>query len=56
MNIDYNFTPKNTHEEVAWQFTCDNQFIKKRWISALKSLKEYYKEEDIKIRKFMQSM
>ena len=43
MNNDYNFTPRDTSEEVTWQFTCDNQFIKKRWVSALKSLKDYYK-------------
>lgn len=44
MNADYNFAPRETAEEVTWQFTCDNQFIKKRWVSALKSLKDYYKE------------
>lgn len=43
MNMDYNFAPRDTSDEVTWQFTCDNQFVKKRWVSALKSLKNYYK-------------
>ena len=56
MNADYNFTPRDTNEEVTWQFTCDNQFIKKRWVSALKSLKDYYKEEEIKLQKWAQNL
>ena len=39
MNIEYNFTPKDSSEEITWQFTCDNQYIKKRWVTALTSLK-----------------
>lgn len=56
MNNQYNFTPKDSQEEITWQFTCDNQFVKKRWVSALKSLKEYYQEEDIKLQKWAQNI
>lgn len=32
---EYNFSPKNVKENIVWQFTCDNQFIKQRWVAAL---------------------
>jgi hypothetical protein len=42
VNQDFNFTPKNTKELVTWQFTCDNQILKQRWVTALTTLKEHY--------------
>jgi len=34
-NQDFNFAPKNIPETITWKFTCDNQFMKQRWVSAL---------------------
>jgi len=39
---EFNFAPKNTKEIITWQFTCDNQFIKQRWVAALEALQVYY--------------
>ena len=39
---EFNFAPKNTKEVITWQFTCDNQFIKQRWVSALTTLNAHY--------------
>lgn len=56
LNEDFNFTPRNTKELVTWQFTCDNQFIKQRWVSALTHLKEYHKNEQLNIQKYFESI
>ncbi len=56
MKEDYNFAARDTKEEVTWQFTCDNQFIKQRWVTALSNLKEHYKQENVEMQKFMQNM
>jgi hypothetical protein len=49
---EYNFSPKNTKENILWQFTCDNQFIKQRWVSALQLLFTHYTKEKKDIEKF----
>jgi hypothetical protein len=41
---------------VTWQFTCDNQFIKQRWVSALLHLKDYYKSEQLNIQKYFDTI
>jgi hypothetical protein len=56
VNEDFNFTPRNTQELVTWQFTCDNQFIKQRWVSALLHLKDYYKNEQLNIQKYFDTI
>ena len=56
VNEDYNFTPKNTKELVTWQFTCDNQFIKQKWVSALLNLKDYFRNEQANIQKYFDSI
>lgn len=56
VNEDYNFTPKNTKELVTWQFTCDNQFIKQKWVTALLTLKDYFKNEQANIQKYFESI
>ena len=56
VNEDFNFTPRNTREVVTWQFTCDNQFIKQLWVSALLHLKDYYKNEQISIQKYFDNI
>lgn len=37
---------------ITWQFTCDNQFIKKKWVNALETLHNFYGKEKINIQKF----
>ena len=49
---EYNFSPKNSKENIVWQFTCDNQFIKQRWVAALEGLRDYYVKEKKDIEKF----
>lgn len=55
-NEEYNFAPKSSSEEVTWQFTCDNQFIKQRWVSALNSLKDYYRNEEANMQKYFDNL
>jgi hypothetical protein len=49
---EYNFSPKNSKERIVWQFTCDNQFVKQRWVAALEGLRDYYNKEKKDIEKF----
>lgn len=49
---EYNFSPKHTTENIVWQFTCDNQFIKQRWVAALEGLHKHYLKEKKDIEKF----
>lgn len=41
---------------ITWQFTCDNQFIKKKWVNALETLHSFYGKEKINIQKFFENI
>jgi hypothetical protein len=36
----------------VWQFTCDNQFIKQKWVNALEGLRATFTKEKKDIEKF----
>lgn len=41
---------------ITWQFTCDNQFVKQKWVNALETLHAYYSKEKINIQKFFENI
>lgn len=41
---------------MTWQFTCDNQFIKQRWVSALTNLKEHFTKEQANMQKYFENI
>jgi hypothetical protein len=55
-NLGYEFTPRETKEKVVWQFTCDNHFIKQKWVTLLQLLVEHYVLEDRKIHNYFENI
>lgn len=55
-NPGYEFSPRETKEEVVWQFTCDNHFIKQKWVALLQLLVEHYVLEDRKINNYFENI
>ncbi len=53
---EFNFAPRNTSETITWQFTCDNQFIKQRWVLALDTLKTHYVKENANMQSFFDNI
>jgi hypothetical protein len=56
-NESYAFIPKSDkdRDETAWKFTCDNHYIKDKWIAILVKLMEHYHAEEKTIAEYFQS-
>lgn len=52
----YVFTPKETKEEAVWRFTCDNHFIKEKWIASILALIKHYQAEQQRINLYFSSL
>jgi hypothetical protein len=53
-NESYAFVPKNDkdRDETLWRFTCDNHFIKEKWITILVQLMAHYHAEEKSIAEY----
>ena len=49
--------PKNDkdRDETVWRLTCDNHYIKDKWIAILVKLMEHYHAEEKAINEYFQS-
>lgn len=53
---EFNFAPKNKKETITWQFTCDNQMVKQKWVHTLETLHTHYGKEKVNIQKFFDNI
>ena len=52
----YSFQPKSSKDESTWRFTCDNHYIKEKWMGTLVALMEHYHEEERNIKKYFEGI